>query len=145
MIKLTMKQDMMLHNLSSILNVSKNDLFSLIKFESGFNPLAKNPLSGARGLIQFTNTTAKSMGYKSADDLVLKHPTIESQLEVPVYNYLKQFIPFNGKQSLYMAVFYPAYRNVSPSTPFNDQVKRLNSGIITVSDYLDLVDGKKKL
>lgn len=144
--KLTAKQESLLQNLASILGVSRDDLFSLINFESaGWNPLARNKLSGARGLLQFTNSTARGMGYASADDLVAKHPSIESQLEGPVYNYLKQFIPFTGKQSLYMAVFYPKYRNVHPLTHFPDKVKSLNPGIFTAQDYIDYVDGKKKL
>lgn len=146
MIKLTVNQETLLKGLASILGVSRDDLFNLINFESaGWNPLARNKISGARGLLQFTNTTARNMGYASADDLVNKHPTIDSQLEIPVYNYLKEFVPFTGKQSLYMAVFYPDFRNVHPDTTFNDKIKRQNPGIFTVQDYIDLVEGKKKL
>ena len=146
MIKLTVNQEELLRGLSSILGVSRDDLFNLINFESaGWNPLARNKISGARGLLQFTNTTARNMGYASADDLVNKHSTIDSQLEIPVYNYLKEFVPFTGKQSLYMAVFYPKYRYVSPNTSFGDKVKSQNPGIFTVQDYIDKVEGKKKL
>lgn len=143
--KLTDKQQSLLQGLSDILNVNVNDLFNLINFESSWNPLARNKISGARGLIQFINSTAQALGYKSADDLVSKHPTIESQLEGPVYNYLKKFIPFSNKQSLYMSVFFPRYRNVHPDTHFSDTVKSQNPGIFTVQDYMDLVEGKKKL
>lgn len=144
--KLTPKQESILLNLANVLGVKRDDLFQLINFESaGWNPLARNKISGARGLIQFTNSTAQKMGFKNADDLVNKYPTIESQLEFPVYNYLKQFIPFSGKQSLYLAVFYPKYRNFPPDTVFSDLVKSQNPGINTVQDYIDFVDGKKKL
>lgn len=143
--KLTTKQESILLNLSNVLGVKRDDLYQLINFESaGWNPLARNKLSGARGLIQFTHSTARKMGFKDADDLVNKYPTIESQLEFPVYNYLKQFIPFSGKQSLYLSVFYPKYRNFPPMTEFNDTVKSQNPGIITVQDYIDFVEGKKK-
>ena len=144
--KLTVNQEKLLSGLASVLGVSRDHLYGLINFESaGWNPLARNKISGARGLLQFTNTTARNMGYASADDLVAKHPTIDSQLEGPVYNYLKEFLPFTGKQSLYMAVFYPKYRTVSPDTAFSSTVKSQNPGIFTVQDYIDFVDGKKKL
>jgi hypothetical protein len=136
-------QERLLKNLSNLLQVARSDLFNLINFESRWNPLAKNPLSGARGLLQFTNSTAKKMGFLNADDLVSKYSTIDSQLEYPVYNYLKQFQPFSGKQSLYMAVFYPLYRNASPFTVFDEYIQKLNPGIKTVRDYINMVDGKK--
>jgi hypothetical protein len=141
---LTTRQESLLGQLASILNVPRDNLYNLINFESAWNPLARNKSSGARGLIQFMHKTAREMGFKDADDLVNKYPTIESQLEYPVYNYLKKYSPFSTKQSLYMSVFYPAYRNVRSDTVFNDQVKKQNSGIITVQDYVDLVEGKKK-
>jgi len=144
--KLTPKQESILLNLANVLGVKRDDLYQLINFESaGWNPLARNPLSGARGLIQFTNKTAQEMGFKNADDLVNKYPTIESQLEFPVYNYLKKYIPFSNKQSLYLSVFYPKYRNFPSDTVFSDLVKNQNPGINTVQDYIDFVDGKKKL
>lgn len=146
MAKLTAKQESILLNLSNVLGVKRNDLFQLINFESaGWNPLARNKISGARGLIQFTHATAREMGFKDADELVNKYPTIESQLEFPVYNYLKKYTPFSNKQSLYLSVFYPKYRNYPPLTEFDDTVKSQNPGIITVQDYIDYVDGKKKL
>lgn len=141
---LTTRQESLLGQLASILNVPRDNLYNLINFESAWNPLARNKNSGARGLIQFMHKTAREMGFKDADDLVNKYPTIESQLEYPVYNYLKKYLPFSTKQSLYMSVFYPAYRSVPSDTVFNDQVKKQNSGIITVQDYVDLVEGKKK-
>lgn len=133
-----------LNNTAARLGVAYQDLYNLIKFESGFNPQAKNPNSSARGLIQFIDSTAKSLGYKDSADLVSKHPTISSQLPV-VEQYLKQFAPFSGKQSLYMSVFYPKYRNVSPDTPFPENVQKVNPGIKTPQDYMDKIDGKKKL
>lgn len=46
------------------LGMSWEPLYKLINFESGWDPKARNPRSGARGLIQFMPRTAASMGYK---------------------------------------------------------------------------------
>jgi len=114
-------------------------LNALITFESGGKPGARNPYSGARGLIQFTNTTAKELGYKDADDLYDKNPTDTSQLLGPVLKYLKKYAPFPTEQSLYMAVFYPAARAWPLEQQFPDTVKQLNPGIVTVNDYVNKV------
>lgn len=133
-----------LNDMAVRLGVSYSDLFSLINFESGFNPLAKNPNSSARGLIQFIDSTAQSLGFTDSLDLVTKNPTIQKQLPI-VEKYLMQFYPFDGKQSLYLAVFYPKYRYVSPETQFPDSVKKANPGINTPADYVAFVERKKKL
>lgn len=122
------------------LGVNSSDLEKLIKFESGFNPKAKNPYSSARGLLQFTDRTAVSLGFKNSADLVKKHPTVLSQLSV-VERYLSQFKPFYGKQSLYMSVFYPAARNWLSSREFPLSVQAVNPGIKTPADYVRKVEG----
>ena len=50
---------------ASALDVSPDILYKLINFESEWDPKARNPASGARGLIQFMPSTAKGMGYKA--------------------------------------------------------------------------------
>jgi len=114
-------------------------LASLIQFESGSNPLAQNPFSSARGLIQFMNSTARSLGYKSANDLVDKYPDFDSQLSNPVKTYLSQYSPFPTEQSLYMSVFYPAARTWDPNRVFPPAVLAVNPGITTVQSYIDKV------
>jgi hypothetical protein len=52
-----------LKNVAATLNVPYDSLYRLINFESGWNPLATNPYSGARGLIQFMPDTAKWLGF----------------------------------------------------------------------------------
>ena len=128
---------------SKELGVNPNDLSKLIRFESRWNPLAVNPISGAKGLIQFTDSTARAMGYADANDLVLQYPSIESQLNGPVLKYLSQFKPFVNPypQSLYMAVFYPAYRFHPVSTRFSDTIQKQNPGIVYVGDYIAKVEG----
>lgn len=125
------------------LKVNPAWLWSLIQFESRANPAARNPISGARGLIQFLHSTARSLGFKDADDLVKKYPTFDRQLVGPVLKYLAKYAPFPSKQSLYMAVFYPAARTWPSSKAFPANVRQANPGIVTVSDYIDFVEGKK--
>ena len=127
---------------ANLLGVPSDWLNALIDFESSWNPLAKNDTTGARGLIQFLNKTAQILGYLSADDLVNKYPSSPTQLNGPVYQYLKQYKPFPTKQSLYMAVFYPAARTWTPDTTFPANVRAVNPNIDTVQDYIDHVEGK---
>lgn len=126
--------------IASRLNASPGDLYRLIQFESKWNPQAKNPRSSARGLLQFTDSTAQSLGYKSSLDLVNKNKTVTDQLFV-VEKYLSRYAPFSGKQSLYMAVFYPAARNWHPAKLFPAAVQAVNPGIRNPSDYIRFVDG----
>lgn len=128
------------------LGVIPSWLYAQINFESAgtWDPQIKNPNSSARGLIQFLNSTAINLGYKDSLDLVLKHPTIKSQLEGPIYQYYKKFMPFNSMQSFFLSVFLPKYRNSSPDTviyadePTRQQSFRTaNPGIKTVGDYTE--------
>jgi hypothetical protein len=131
---------------SSSLGVSPKSLYTLIDFESRWNPKIKNPRSSARGLIQFINRTARGMGYSSSLDLVNTHPTIKSQLEGPVYRYLKQYKPFPNDQALFMSVFYPDARYWNPKKWFPyEPVRRLNPGINTPEDYVRKVKRLKIL
>lgn len=133
-----------LKSVSDALGVAPQYLSRLINFESRFNPLASNPYSGARGLIQFTHQTAKEMGFSSADDLVSKYPDVESQLKGPVLKYLSRYAPFREPfpQSLYLSVFYPAYRFKPLDTLFSNDIRRLNPGIDRVGDYVAKVEKK---
>ncbi len=140
-------------------------LQNVITLESGWDPQAMNASSGAVGLIQFMPRTLKGMGLLSAsvaalvpatgavpseakdavaDDFFSKYPTAESQLAGPVVQYLKQYKPYPTEQSTYLAVFYPAYRFVSPDTAFPAAVQAQNPGIDTVQSYVDLVKKKPK-
>lgn len=131
---------------SNKLSVPATWLYSLIDFESRWNPAARNPVSGARGLIQFMHQTARDLGYASADEIVSKYPDSESQLLGPVLDYFLKLPgktpPYPTKQSLYMAVFFPAFRNVSPDTALPSYVTKQNPGIRRVSDYINYVERK---
>ncbi|MFA7114921.1 MAG: transglycosylase SLT domain-containing protein, partial [Candidatus Omnitrophota bacterium] len=128
-----------LSKVSEELGVNPEWVSSAIQFESKWDPNATNPLSGAKGLIQFTNTTAKELGYENAEDLAKKHPTIESQISGPVKDYLKKKGPFKDERDFYLSIFYPAGRNLPDDTKLPDNVRKLNPGINTVGDYVKLV------
>jgi len=134
-----------LETVSKKLNVPAAWLSALINFESAGNPAARNKITGARGLIQFMPATARAMGFRDADEIVKKYPTFESQLQTPVYNYLKKYAPFPTKQSLFMAVFYPAARTWETTTFFPAIVRKQNPGIDTVQDYINYVEGRPPL
>ena len=129
-------------------------LYSLIAFESGFDPQARNSNSGARGLIQIMPATALDMFGMSADALIAAYPDFESQIKNVVVPYLAHYKPFPTEQSLYMSVFYPAARNVPPDTTFRALYQKYagekwesryntfmvqNPGILTVKDYINYV------
>jgi len=87
-----------------------------------------------------------SMG-NAADTIVSKYPSRVAQLKKPVLDYLMREhkrLPFNGTdQDLYMGVFRPTARRISPSTQFPAKVRRDNPGINTPLDYIKLVNNTK--
>jgi hypothetical protein len=140
---LSAKENQVLNTIAADLGTTPAALSALITFESGFNPKAKNPYSSARGLIQFTDTTARGLGFKDSLDLITRFSTIEKQLLL-VHKYLKKYAPFRDDQALFMAVFYPAARDWPITREFPDYVQAVNPGIKTVLDYVNKVYGKKK-
>lgn len=142
--KLSQNQKKVFLDVCNRLGVSSDLLYRLIDYESGWQPLRKNPYSSARGLIQFIDDTAKWLGYKNSLDLVSKHPTIDSQLGV-VYEYLSRFAPFTNDQSLFMSVFYPEAREWNLDREFPLYVQNVNPGIRTVRDYMNFVYSKLKI
>lgn len=128
-----------LNQVSANLGINPPDLERLVQFESKWNPSIKNPLSSARGLLQFTDKTARSMGYTGSLDLVKKNPSRSGQLKNAVFPYLKRYSPFPNKQALAMSVFMPALRYSHPETVFPEWVRRSNPGIEKVKDYVNKV------
>lgn len=129
-------------DVAAALGVNVQWLSALINFESAWDPQAKNPLSSARGLIQFIDKTAKDLGYANAMDLVSKNPTIQGQLRGPVLKYFRQWAPFVNEQDFYLSVFLPKYRRAPLDTViYADDPKaqaafrKANPKIITVGDY----------
>lgn len=132
-----------LNSVAAEIGTSADDLYWLIQAESSWNPAAVNPTSGAAGLIQFTNTTARGLGFSSAADLVGMYPSAIGQLLGPVRTYLLRYAPASTQQALYLSVFYPAFRYVHPSQSFPLAVQEGNPGIKTVQDYIDFVNRKR--
>jgi len=144
-----------IQEIATLLGVDPSWLSALINYESSFNPLAKNPYSSARGLIQVMDSTAQdTFGYPDSLSLISDFPDFDSQMDNVVFMYLKKQMPYTTKQSLYMAVFFPVARFVDPSTTFQSlyekyytdadtqyaKFKTGNPGILTVADYVRKVD-----
>lgn len=129
-------------------------LDAVINFETGgtYDPLKKNPLSSAIGLIQLTNAAAKEI-FKAADSasVVSKYPTFESQMINVVLPYLQQRAtvynggaPLDSPQKLYMSIFYPSFIDNEPDTVFPKWVQDVNPGIVTISDYVNKANARIK-
>ncbi|MEZ5429024.1 MAG: peptidoglycan-binding protein [Pyrinomonadaceae bacterium] len=88
------------------LSVDPNFLMAIMSFETGasFSPSVKNKQSGATGLIQFMDATAKGLGTTLTK---LAKMSAEDQLDLVEAH----FKPFKGKlktiEDAYMAVLYP--------------------------------------
>ena len=84
-----------------------SDLMAVMAFETGrtFSAKARNPISGATGLLQFIRSTAEGMGW-TLDELAAMSD--EEQLRLAVRKYLQ---PYYGRcrtlSDLYMAVLWP--------------------------------------
>lgn len=132
---LTASESAALASAAASIRIPARWLFGLIKTESAWNPSAKNPNGSARGLIQWVDSTAQSLGYSSALDLVNRNPTREAQLLGPVVAYLKKWAPITSAEDLAAVNFYPAYRGAKIDTLLPAAVQAANPGIKTVRDY----------
>ena len=129
------------------LGVKKEALIAIMKHESGVNPKAVNPMSGATGLIQFMPDTARKLG--TSTDELRKMDGVE-QLDY-VYKYFKMVGVRPGMDlgDLYMAVFMPAHIGKPEDTVLgqsgasgfsgavyrqNRGMDRNNDGVITIAD-----------
>lgn len=143
----------MVEILATRLEIHTDSLWELINYETvgTMSPVAKNPISSAKGMIQFVDATARTLKdssgkkYKSSKDLIDRCSSQECQLAVPnsrnryggpVYQYLKRFGKLDTKQKLYMAVFHPKSMNKDINHKFSSSVKAVNPGISSVSDYI---------
>jgi len=129
------------------LGADPNFLMAIMSFESnGFNPQARNPQSGATGLIQFMPKTAEKLGTTTD---ALARMTAEQQLDYVA----KYFAPYTGRlktlEDAYMAVLWPPAVGQgsnyvlfsSPSTAYQqNQLLDLNKdGKITVTEAAAMV------
>ena len=123
------------------------DLLSVMKFESGINPQAKNPGSSATGLIQFMEPTAVSLGTTTA---ALKAMDANQQMDYVA----KYFADSKGKLKdtgdLYLKVLtgstgigkpddYPIWKKGSAAYNANSALDWDKDGIITRGEAIKRV------
>ncbi len=142
--------------LANRLNVSTDDLFALMYTETGgtMNPKIASKVSSAKGLLQFTDESARRITdkngkkLKSSAHLIRVYPTAKDQLEIPnkhnihggpVYQYLNMLAPFKSSEDLYMAVMYPPGRSTGVLPKW---ARKNNAGIKTAKDFLNLARRK---
>jgi hypothetical protein len=130
-----------LQRAAATLGVPVYQLDALITAESNHKTTARNPHTGAVGLLQWLDPRARDLGYKDKEDLYNNNKTYEQQLNLIVRD-LSRYRPFKNQQELYLSVFYPAWRKKSPLTQFPDSVQRVNPGIRTVGDYVKFVESQ---
>lgn len=156
--------DYALDSQAAVLGMNREWLYNVITLESGWNPAAYNK-SGAVGLIQFMPATLKDFGLLSPTlaaqvpknapvpeavkqairkEFLAKYPNVQSQLFGPVTTYFKRYRSYPTEQSVYMTVFYPAYRDSAMSQPFSAAVQAQNPGIKNVGDYVALVQSRAR-
>ena len=122
---------------------------SVIGYESRGIATEANPTEGAsaKGLIQFTDDTAKDLGYKTSKELVEKNPTFTKQLdEVEKYFRLRKTRGVKNFNDFMSAIFWPNGIG-KPSIPLSKKAIEQNAplGIKSTGDYWNLVrQGMKK-
>ncbi len=133
----------LVNEIAAEFGVHPSILAGIIQNESGWNPTIKNPVSSARGLIQFIDSTAKSLGFPGGSaELVAKYPDIDSQLSGPVRAYYKKFAPYANENEFILATFYPAYRKKPLDTALPANVVAVNPGLNTIGDYVSRIKRK---
>lgn len=118
----------------------------VIKHESNWNSLAvgKVPSSQGhypKGLIQFTDSTARGLGFKDAQDIINRYPDVESQLLNPVFLYLDKLKPFKDEGDFYLSIFLPIARKMGRNQLLPEKYRTINKGINTPQDYINRVKG----
>ena len=134
--------------IASRLDIDPDHLWRVIHFESGGNPKAVNPKSGATGLIQFLPDTARMVGTTVE---ALKKMTFEQQLP-----YVEEYLRRNGARGanfadLYSNVLYPMaqgkpdeyplFRKGSRAYSQNSALDRNKDGVVTKREAAESVYG----
>lgn len=140
--------------LAKKLEIDPMDLYVILFFESGgrFDPLAENPNSSSKGLLQINNSSVifirdKNGKYlKTSKQMLIEYPTLFDQLKIPtkddtiggpVYQYLNRLKPYKNSEDLFMAVFLPPARG-KQNYKIPRSMTNGNFGIKTAKDYVDL-------
>lgn len=126
-----------------------NWLMAVMAFETGnsFSPYIRNPVSGAVGLIQFTQVGLSGNNMRGYTQTSIARMSASEQLRNPVKDYIK---PYAGRISnlgdTYMAVFAPVgigksddyvlYRSPSKEYNQNSRLDKERKGYITRADCM---------
>lgn len=96
-----------LKQVAANLGIDPNWLMAVIDLETGgtFNPSARNPHTGATGLIQFMPDTARELGTSVS---ALAQMNFMEQLDYVEQYYRPYAQQINSLQDLYLATFFPA-------------------------------------
>lgn len=116
-------------------------LFAIMWSESKCSTIVKNPFGSARGLIQFTDATAQTLGYLSSEKLVQKHPDRVSQMKGPVVKYFRDLwkvLP-NDLNDMVGVLFYPKFRR-TPEKRLPEKVIAVNPGIDSIATYAKKIE-----
>lgn len=130
--------------------IKASDLLAVMASESGFDPAAKNDITGATGLIQFTPKTAKWLGTSTED---LSKMTRSEQFE-----YVKKFFDKSGglkkgatAGDIYAQIYLPSRKNndilAKKDEAYYENNKPFdigNKGYITKEDLQKRAEKKKK-
>jgi hypothetical protein len=92
-----------LERAASIIDIHPDWLASVMSFESGLNPAARNALSNATGLIQFMPSTANRLGTTISE---LSRMSFQEQLPY-VIKYFGEKAGLRSLEDTYLKVFYP--------------------------------------
>lgn len=96
-----------LERAAAIIDIPINWLGAVMQYESGFNPAAKNPLSGASGLIQFMPGEHGSAAVLKTSTDALRAMSFQEQLPY-VIRYFGEKARIPTLETAYLRVFYPA-------------------------------------
>lgn len=128
------------------LDISDSWLLAVMHFESRLNPMARNPISRATGLIQFMPATLAQWGL-TVDHVAAM--SFERQLDL-VEKYLKPYkSKFQSLTDVYLAVFYPAAIGKPLDFKFPHKVWEQNKvfdtkkrGYLLKSDIVDVISSR---
>ena len=119
-------------------------LANIIQLESGGNPQARNPTSGATGLIQFMPSTAPTVGTTVNDLYPMDGRQQMPYVEQYFQNVIAKFGPLRSQEDVIAAVFYPAYIG-QPDREFPANVQVANPGLRTMRDYVRRLSASARL
>jgi hypothetical protein len=142
---LTPEVAMALQNAATAIGVDPVLLGNAIAFESGWRTNARNPSSGATGLIQWmpgSRGSAVELG-TSTDAILVMSPMQQLDLVRRYFQLprIRSHGPLKTQLDVYMAIFYPDAIGKGPGYVFPQSVQASNPGIVTAADYYALAQG----